>query len=116
MVGSFGRINLHLADLCTGAAVGTLAIVYPVFEHGNRVKNRIDSSQRTEVFAERAINQDGQKNSNCQQNIFPSIQPSNGASHGLVQQDKRESALQCARRADQFTEIGSALSYDVYQI
>lgn len=58
MVGSFGRINLHLADLCAGAALGTLIFIYPVFEHGNRIKNRIDGTQRTDIFAKRAINQD----------------------------------------------------------
>ena len=60
MVGSFGRINLHLADLCAGAALGTLIFIYPVFEHGNRIKNRIDGAQRTDIFAKRAINQDRQ--------------------------------------------------------
>ena len=60
MVGSFRRINLHLADLCAGAALGTLVFIYLVFEHGNRIKNRIDGAQRTDIFAKRAINQDRQ--------------------------------------------------------
>lgn len=47
MIGSFSRVDLHPAGLCTGAAVGTLAVVHLVFKHGNRVKNRIDRPQRT---------------------------------------------------------------------
>ena len=115
MVGRFGRINLHLADLCAGAALGTLIFIYPVFEHGNRIKNRIDGAQRTDIFAERAVDDHGQKNGNGKQYVLPGIQPAKYVLHGPVQQNQRDAALQRPNRADKLAEVGRALPQNIHQ-
>ena len=58
MVGILHWVYLHLAGFLAGAAGDAGFFVYPVTEHGYRVKDRINSPQRAYVFAERTINND----------------------------------------------------------
>ena len=109
------RVHLHLTDLCADSAAGTFLIIYPVSEHRDGIEYRIDRSQRTNIFAERPVDQNRENDGNRQQHIFPCIQPSHRASHGLVEQDKGNPSLQRPGRTDQLTEIRRPLSQDIHQ-
>ena len=100
MIWMLCRINLHFTYSGTDTAACTGFFFYPIPEYGYGIKYRIYRSQGTYVFTERPVNHHRQYNRHKEQNIFPCIQPSKGASHGLIQQNQWQPALQSACRAD----------------
>ena len=113
-VGFFHRVDLHLAGFCTFSTLDALVMVYSVAEYGYGVEDRVESSQRADVFAEWAVYDNGKNNCDNQNGILPYVKPSHCAAHGFVQQYQRESAFQCSGRTDQFAEIRCPLSHDIY--
>ena len=115
MIGILCWINLHLTGFGTGTAASACIFIHSIAEHRNRIKYRVDCTQRTYVFAKRTINQNRQKNCNHQQYIFPRIQPAQRILHGFVQKHQGNSSLQGPRWTDKLTEIRRSLSQNVYQ-
>ena len=59
MVGVFVRVYLHLTDFGTNTAIDTGFLVHPITKYRYGIKNRINGSKGTDVFAKRAVNQNG---------------------------------------------------------
>ena len=115
MVRVLDRVHLHLARPGAGSAAGAFALVGPVAKYRNGIEYGIDSPQGTDVFAEGTVDNDGQKDRDNEQHVLPGIQPAQGAVHGSVQQDQRDTAFQRAHRTQQLAEIGRPLPHDVHQ-
>ena len=113
-VGVFHRVDHHLASLCTFSTVNAFIFIHAVPEYGNRIKGRIKGPKRTDISAKWTINNDSKNNRNDQNSILPYIKSSHRTAHGFIQQDQRNAAFQCACRTDQFAEIRSTLTHDIY--
>ena len=115
MISVLYRVAAHPAYFRAGAAVHTLTLIHPVLEHRNRIEYRVNCPQRTDIFAERAVDDHGQKNGNGKQYVLPGIQPAKYVLHGPVQQNQRDAALQRPNRADKLAEVGRALPQNIHQ-
>lgn len=56
VVWGFARVYLHFTGFCALSAVDALVLIYPVAEHRDLVKKRVDGSKRADIFAKRAVN------------------------------------------------------------
>ena len=106
--------RIHLAGFCTFSTVNAFIFIHAVPEYGNRIKGRIKGPKRTDISAKWTINNDSKNNRNDQNSILPYIKSSHRTAHGFIQQDQRNAAFQCACRTDQFAEIRSTLTHDIY--
>ena len=110
IIGVFYRVAVHFAGACACAAVNTAFFVYPVAEYRHRLEDRVDGSQRTDIFAEGTVDQNGQQYCEQKEKIFPCIKPSQSAVHSLIQKYMRNTALKRAGRTDELTEPWRTLS------
>ena len=99
-VGVFHRVYYHLACFCTFSAFYTLIFIHSVLIQRHRIKYGIKRSQRTDIFAERTVDQNGENNCYDKDHILPYVQPAQCTAHGFIQKYQRQSALQCSCRAD----------------
>jgi len=106
--------RIHLAGFCTFSTVNAFIFIHAVPEYGNRIKGRIKGPKWTDISAKWTINNDSKNNRNDQNSILPYKKPADRTAHGFIQQDQRNAAFQCACRTDQFAEIRSTLTHDIY--
>ena len=99
-VGVFHRVYYHLACFCTFSAFYTLIFIHSILIQRHRIKDGIKRSQRTDIFAERTVDQNGENDCYDKDHILPYVQPAQCTAHGFIQKYQRQSALQCSCRAD----------------
>ncbi len=104
---SYGT-NLHGANLFALFAPSTRMWIHMIPIYRNPIEQRIDGSQRTDVLAERTIDQYGQKNSADQNPQLPLEEKADDALQRRIRGNQWDSALQCACRTDPLTEPGKS--------
>ena len=113
-VGVFHRVDHHLASLCTFSTVNAFFCIHSITENRNFIKYRIKSTQRTDIFTERPINDNGEYDCDHQDRILPHIEPSHCTAHGFIQKHQWKPAFQRTCRTDQLTEIRGALPHNIH--
>ena len=64
--------------------MGAFVFVNLIPKDGNRVEDGVYGTERTYVFAEWPVDHDGKNNCYDQDQIFPGIQPSDGAAQCFI--------------------------------
>ena len=113
MIAIFDGIDVHAAYFFAFPAVDAFVMVQTIAKHRYGIEERVDCAERTDVFAKRSVDHDGKEDRDREDRTFPVVQESDGASHGFIESNKRDSALEHADGTDEFTEKRRALPQDV---
>lgn len=115
IIGVFHRIAAHIAGLCTGSAAEAFIRIDPITKNGDRIEYGVDSAEGANIFAEGAIDDQGQEHDARKQDKLPCIEPAESTAQAFVEQHKRNSAFKCSDRAQQLAEIWRTLTQNVHK-
>lgn len=69
--------NVQLTGLLAGFASRAFFLVHLVAVKCNGIEQPVDRAERTEIAAKRTVDQDGEKDQQNEQEVFPGKQPPN---------------------------------------
>ena len=104
IIGILHGVYIHFARLGTKAAVYTFMRINVHTHKADLLKECIKRTERTDIFAKRAVNDGAGQKADDQHRKLPLKQHAKRGAQAFIQDHKRHARLQCSRGTQIFTE------------